>query len=61
MTVIIVIIIIIKLEAQRSRSACDYVRHPPSKTLVFVLPWTCRNRETGWESSPHKRLKSMKI
>ena len=54
-------------ECWDSRLECVTGRHPPSKTPVGVLPWTCRSegkrpsRQTGGQSNPHKRLASRKI
>ena len=52
-----------------SRLECVDGRHPPSRTPVAVLPWTCRS-EAKWPSSwtggqsksnPHKWLASRKV
>ena len=51
----------------KPRLECVDSRHPPSKTPVRVLPWTCRSegkwpsRQTGGQSNPHKWLASRKI
>ena len=58
------------------RLECVNGHHPPSKTQVRVLPWTCRSewkwpsrqtegkwpsRQTSRQSNPHKRTASRKI
>ena len=51
----------------KPRLDCVDGRHPPSKTPVGILPWTCRSegkrpsRQTGGQSNPHKWLASRKI
>ena len=51
----------------KPRLECVNGRHPPSKTPVGVLPWTCRkegkclSRYIGVRSNPHKWFASRKI
>ena len=56
-----------KMEWKAHSRMCRCRWHPPSKTSVRVLPWTCRcegkrpSRQTGGQSNPHKWLAFRKI